>query len=119
MQFITYLMIGLVAGIFGGFFGLGGGVIMVPALIFFLGLTQHQAQGTSLAIMIPPIGLLAAWRYYAGGNVKVGIAIFACIGFFFGGYLGAVLAGHIPDYILKKCFGFLLLIVSLKMVFIK
>ena len=108
---------GLVAGIAGGFFGLGGGVILIPALLFFFGLTQHQAQGTSLAIMIPPIGLLAALKYYYSGNVNVKIAVFACIGFFFGGYIGAYFAHSIPDTVLKKIFGVLMMCISLKLIF--
>ncbi|NQT23591.1 MAG: sulfite exporter TauE/SafE family protein [Candidatus Omnitrophica bacterium] len=117
MQLIAYVLVGLAAGIASGFFGIGGGIIMIPAFLFLFGLTQHQAQGTSLAIMIPPIGLLAAMRYYRAGNVKVSIAIFACIGFFFGGYLGAVLANHIPGPMMKKVFGVLMMIISVKLIF--
>jgi len=117
MQWILYVLVGLGAGIAGGFFGIGGGIIMIPAFLFLFGLTQHQAQGTSLAVMIPPIGLLAALRYYKSGNVNISIAIFACIGFFFGGYIGAVLANHIPALIMKKGFGVLMMIVSLKLIF--
>ena len=80
-MWIAYLLLGVVAGVAGGFFGIGGAVIIIPALIF-LGLTQHQAQGTSLAILLPPIGLLAVWQYYLKGNVKINIALLVCLGFF-------------------------------------
>ena len=73
-------------------FGIGGGAILIPALVFIFGLTQHQAQGTTLAILVPPIGLLAALRYYQSGNVKLSIAAFVCIGFFIGGLIGANIA---------------------------
>ena len=119
MTWPLYLLIGLSAGITAGFFGLGGGVILIPAFVFLLGLSQHEAQGTSLAVMIPPIGLLAALRYYSAGNVKMGIAVFACIGFFFGGYIGATLVQHVPESVLKKVFGVLLMVISFKLILSK
>lgn len=111
-----YIILGLVGGIFGGMFGLGGGLIIVPGLVFLAGLSQHQAQGTNLAAMLPPIGLLAALRYYHGGNVKLNIVGFLCLGFFVGGLFGANLAHNIPDFILKRAFGIVLLLVSVKMI---
>jgi uncharacterized protein len=119
MNNIMLIIVGLVAGIFGGMFGIGGATILVPALVFIFGLSQHQAQGTTLAALVPPIGLLAAWRYYQSGNVKMGIAGLICIGFFIGGWLGASLIQGIPDQLLKKMFGVFLLLVSLKMIFAK
>ena len=85
MSNLICILLGLIAGTLSGIFGIGGGIIIIPGLIFLLGLTQHQAQGTTLAIMIPPIGLLAAWRYWQAGNVKIALAGFVCIGFFIGG----------------------------------
>jgi uncharacterized protein len=117
MNQLLYIVLGLVAGVFGGIFGIGGGIILIPALVFFFGLTQHQAQGTTLAILIPPIGLLAALKYYYSGNVKLGMAAFICLGFFIGGYFGASLIQNLPDLLLKKLFGVFLLMVSLKMIF--
>jgi uncharacterized membrane protein YfcA len=115
MNQFLYIILGLVAGIFGGMFGIGGGTILIPAMVYLLGLTQHQAQGTTLAIMIPPIGLLAAWRYWQAGNVKISMAGFICLGFLFGGLLGAHFADRISDPMLKKVFGGYLLIIAVNM----
>lgn len=111
-----YLILGLFAGSLSGLLGIGGATIIIPALIYLFGLTQHQAQGTTLAIMVPPIGLLAALRYYYSGNVNICIAVYICIGFFIGGLIGAIFAHSIPDSILKRIFGFFLLVVSIKMI---
>jgi len=119
MSQLVYILLGLVAGIFGGMFGIGGATVLIPALVFFFGLTQHQAQGTTLAIMIPPIGLLAAWRYWQAGNVKLSMAGFICLGFFVGGLFGASLIHHVPDPMLKKLFGVFLFLVSMRMIFFK
>lgn len=116
MQILYLLLLGLIAGIASGFLGIGGGVIIIPALVFLFGLTQHQAQGTTLALMIPPIGLLAALKYYAEGNVKVSIAVFICVGFFLGGYIGASFVQKIPDAVLKRVFGIAMFILSIKMI---
>lgn len=119
MTYMLYIILGLVAGVFGGLFGIGGGTILIPALVFLFGLTQHQAQGTTLALMVPPIGLLAAWSYWRAGNVKISMAAFICMGFFIGGLIGAQYANKIPDPLLKKIFGVYLMFVSLQMIFSK
>ena len=116
MNQILYLGLGLIAGIFSGIFGIGGGVILIPAMVYLFGLSQLQAQGTTLAVMIPPIGLLAAWRYWQSGNVKIAMAGFICFGFLFGGLIGANLIQGVPDPMLKKLFGVFLLLVSLRMI---
>lgn len=116
MSQALYIILGIVAGIFGGMFGIGGGTILIPALVFLFGLSQHQAQGTTLAIMVPPIGLLAALRYYYSGNVKLGMAGFICLGFFLGGLIGANIVQNLSDPILKKLFGVFLLFVSIEMI---
>ena len=113
---LAYIALGLTAGVFSGFMGLGGGILLTPVLVYIFGLTQHQAQGTSLAVMIPPITLLAALRYYYSGNVKLNIALFIALGFVLGGLLGAHLVQNIPDMLLKKIFGFILLLVAVKMI---
>jgi len=114
-MWILYLVLGLSAGVAGGFLGIGGGAILVPALVYLAGLTQHQAQGTTLALMVPPIGLLAAWKYYSAGNVKLSIAALVCAGFFVGGLIGATYANKIPDILLKRIFGVFLLVVGIYM----
>ena len=119
MNIILYILLGLLTGILSGMFGLGGGIIVIPALVLIFGLSQHLAQGTTLAMMIPPIGLLAAWTYYSKGFVNLKIAGLLCLGFFFGGLLGAKLVVGLPDLVLRKIFGFALLLISLKMILAK
>ncbi len=114
-----YILLGLVAGALSGLVGIGGGIVIIPALIYFFGFTQHQAQGTTLALMVPPIGLLAAWTYYAQGHVDLKIAGFICLGFLVGGYFGGKLAVTIPAALMQKVFGGFLLLISLKMLFAK
>jgi len=116
---ILYLAIGLVAGALSGLMGIGGGIIIVPALVLLFGFSQHLAQGTTLALMVPPIGLLAAWQYYKQGYVDLKVAAFVCIGFFIGGLLGAKFATAISDQLLRKIFGVVLLLASLKMILTK
>jgi hypothetical protein len=112
----VYIALGLGAGIASGFLGIGGGSILIPVLVYIFGLTQHQAQGTTLALMVPPIGLLAAWRYYIAGNVKLNMAAFICIGFLAGGLIGAILVHKVPAAALRKIFGVSLFLVSIKMI---
>jgi uncharacterized membrane protein YfcA len=116
---INYLMLGLITGLLGGLLGIGGATIVVPALVFLFGFTQHEAQGTILAAMIPPIGLLAAIKYYQSGHVKLWPAALIALGFFLGGYFGARIVDYIPDLALKRMFGVFLLLVSLRMMFVK
>lgn len=117
VNIILYLLLGLFAGIISGLIGIGGGIIIVPALVYLFGLTQHQAQGTTLALLVPPIGLLAAWTYYKHGYVNLTIAGFVCLGFFVGGLLGAKIAVGLSNVILRRVFGFALLLVGLYMIF--
>ncbi len=116
MQQALYIGLGVIAGIFGGMFGIGGGTILIPVLVYLFGLTQHQAQGTTLAIMVPPIGLLAALRYYYSGNVKLEMAAFICLGFLIGGLLGAHLIQGVSDTNLKRLFGIYLAFISVRMI---
>jgi len=112
---LLYIALGLVAGILSGLIGIGGGVIIVPALVFLYGFSQHQAQGTTLALMVPPIGLPAAWTYFKQGQVQFEVAILICVGFFMGGFLGAKLATGISNVMLERVFGVAMLIVAGKM----
>jgi uncharacterized membrane protein YfcA len=117
MQIFLLLLLGLAAGVFSGLVGVGGGIIIVPALVFIFGFTQHQAQGTTLALLVPPIGILAAWQYYKQGFVDVKIAGLICLGFLIGGLFGAKIATALSNDILQKIFGGVLLLVSIKMIF--
>lgn len=116
---VSFLILGLAAGILSGMLGIGGGILLVPAMVFLVGMTQHRAQGTTLALMVPPIGLLAAWTYWKQGYVDIKVAAIICVGFFFGGLIGAKLAGLINGALLKKLFGVVMLITALKMILSK
>jgi uncharacterized membrane protein YfcA len=107
----------VVAGIFSGLIGIGGAIIIIPALVLLFGLSQHTAQGTTLALMVPPIGLLAALAYYKQGFVDLKIAAFICIGFFIGGLIGANVATELSDVVLRRVFGVVMFLAAIKMIF--
>jgi uncharacterized membrane protein YfcA len=107
--------IGIVTGAMAGMLGIGGAIIMIPALVFFLGFSQQMAQGTSLAVMLPPIGILAAYNYYKAGQVNIKYALILAGCFLIGSYFGSKLALNLPQATLKKIFGVLLLLVAAKM----
>ena len=111
-----YLILGLAAGTLSGLIGIGGATVIIPALVLLFGMTQYMAQGTTLAMMVPPIGILAAWMYYQKGYVDLKVAGIMCIGFFIGGLFGAKLAVGIPENILRRIFGVFLLVISLRMI---
>ena len=117
VQILLFLLLGLVAGVLSGLVGIGGGTIIIPTLVFLFGFTQRKAQGTTLALMVPPIGILAAWTYYKQGFVDIRAAVFIVLGFFLGGLLGARVAVGIPDAMLRKVFGVYLLVVAAQMFF--
>jgi len=119
MHNLLYILLGLIAGVLSGLIGIGGGVIIVPALIFLFGLSQHEAQGTTLALLVPPIGLLAALTYYRNGYVDLKIAALICAGFFFGGLVGARFATSMSNAVLERTFGIALLLIALKMIIAK
>ena len=114
---ILYLLVGVLAGVFSGLIGIGGGVIIVPLLVFFFKLSQHQAQGTTLALMVPPIGLLAAATYYKQGYVDLKVAALVAAGFFVGGLLGSKFAVGLSNATLEKVFGIALTLIGLRMIF--
>lgn len=113
MIYIAYVLWGIAIGIVSSMIGLGGGVIIVPSLIWLFGLTQHQAQGTSVALMIPPIGLLAAYKYWLHGNVILPIAVCGAIGFFCGGYFGAEIALWLNPLQMRRIFGIVLISIGI------
>ncbi len=113
---LLLVLIGLSAGLVGGSLGVGGGIVIVPALMFLFGYSQHQAQGTSLAFMLPPIGILAAYNYYKEGHIDIKVALILCIAFVAGGYIGSLVSIHLPAKTLKKIFGFFMLFVAIKMI---
>lgn len=116
LNLLLCVLIGLGAGILSGLIGIGGGVIVVPALVYIFKMPQHYAQGTTLAMLVPPIGILAAYTYYRQGYVNLKFAAFIALGFFLGGLLGAKLAVHLPNEVLKRIFGFAMLLIALKMI---
>lgn len=119
MEGLLYVLLGILAGMLSGLIGVGGGVIIVPALIFLFGLSQHQAQGTTLALMVSPIGLPAAWTYYKQGDVDVAAALLISVGFIFGGYWGAKWATGLPNIMLERIFGVAMLLIGIKMLLAK
>lgn len=119
MKEVLYIGLGLLAGTLSGLFGIGGGTILIPGLVFLAGLSQHEAQGTTLGIMLLPIGLLAVMRYYQAGHVHLYIAAFICAGFLIGGLIGANFAESLPTLVLRRAFGSFLLVVSLYTIFAK
>lgn len=119
MQIWLLILVGLAAGVLSGLLGIGGGIVIVPCLVWIFGLSQHSAQGTTLALMVPPIGLLAAWAYYRQGYVDLKIAALVGLGFFFGGLLGASFAANIDDILLRRMFGMLMLFTAIKLILSK
>jgi hypothetical protein len=116
MHGFEFILLGLLVGIMSGVMGIGGAVFIVPALVYIFGWQQHMAQGTTLAMLVPPIGILAAWRYYQAGHVDFRVAGLMCLGFLVGGYFGGIFANQLPADTLRKVFGGALLLISLKMI---
>ena len=115
-QLILIIIIGLLAGFIGGSLGVGGGIIIVPALLFLMGFSQHEAQGTYLAVLLFPVGLLGVINYYKHGYVHFKFAIILIVAFLAGSYLGSLLAVNLPEKLLTKLFGIFMLLVSIKMI---
>jgi uncharacterized protein len=119
---LILLTIGLVAGMLGGMVGVGGGIVIVPALVYFLGFSQHTAQGTSLGLIMLPVGILGFLQYYyscqkAGTPINFYVIGILAIAFVVGSFFGSKMALSIPQDMLKKCFAILLVIVAIKMLF--
>lgn len=109
------ILVGLIGGTLSGLTGLGGGFIMVPLLVYLYGMSQHAAQGTSLAVLLPPLGVFAFMHYYRNGHVDVTVAVLVAIGFVFGGYLGGWTAQLVPGAVLRKGFAVVLAVLAVDM----
>lgn len=114
---LLLLLLGFAAGLLSGLVGIGGGIVLVPALIYFLGTNQKTAQGTTLLILMLPVGILAVLNYYKQGYVNYKFSLLLAAGFVLGGYFGSKLSLALPDAILKKVFAGVLLLIALKMMF--
>jgi uncharacterized membrane protein YfcA len=117
MIILSYLLLGVAVGVLSGMIGIGGGIIIVPSLVYFAHMSQHKAQGTSLAALILPIGIFAAYEYFKAGNMDIKAGLLIAAGFALGGYFGGLWAQQIPDFALRKVFAVILFLVSVKMFF--
>jgi uncharacterized protein len=116
LQMILILvLIGLASGMLSGLVGVGGGIIIVPALVFFLGFTQHQAQGTSLGLLLLPVGILAVLNYYKQGYIDIKVVVIMSIAFVLGGWLGSKLSLVLSEVLIKRIFAVVLLYAAFKM----
>ena len=117
---VWLLLIGFLGGVLSGSMGVGGGVIMVPMLVFILGMSQHEAQGTFLGMMIPPLAAFSAYNYWKAGHINWKYALILMITFSLGSYVGSYLANYyISGSTLKKLFGIIMLVTSLKLILSK
>ncbi|MCB0819576.1 MAG: sulfite exporter TauE/SafE family protein [Bacteroidetes bacterium] len=116
---ITLLVIGLFAGFASGMVGIGGGVVIVPALVYFLHLSQHEAQGVSIGMLLMPVGFLAAYNYYKSGNFHFSYSVLIGVTFVLGAFLGSKVSLRIDEVLMKRIFGIVMLLLSIKMIFSK
>ncbi|MFN4182484.1 MAG: TSUP family transporter [bacterium] len=117
MIFFFYILLGIGAGSLSGLLGIGGGLLLVPALSILFHFSQHQAQGTSLAVLLLPLGILGVWEYYRNGHIQIPVALAIALGFIVGAYFGATLSTHISSLYLRKIFGVFLFLVSFYYIF--
>ncbi len=115
MTWALVALLGLVAGVVSGLFGVGGAIVIIPGLVMLTKLPQHTAHGTSLAALLLPVGLLGALEYYKRGQVNIAYAAIIAVGLLIGAYFGARLAGTMSDAMLRKAFGIFLLLISVKL----
>jgi uncharacterized protein len=109
-----YLLLGLFVGALSGVVGTGGGILIVPVLVFGFHMSQHKAQGTSMGALLAPIGALAFWEYYKAGNVDLKAALLIAVGFLIGGYFGGLWAQRISAIVLQRVFGGLLVLIGIR-----
>ncbi len=114
---LQFVLLGLAAGVLSGLLGIGGAIIIIPSLVYIFGFPQHRAEGTTLALMIPPIGILAVIPFFRRGLVDVQAAALICLGFLIGGFLGGKIAVGLSGPVLQKVFAVLLLGIAAKMLF--
>lgn len=114
-QILILIILGLIAGALSGFVGVGGGIIIVPALIYFMGMNQMQSQGISLAVLMMPVGILGVMNYYQAGHIKFNYALLIAVGFVAGSYFGSKYALKLPEHKIKFIFGLLILVVAIQM----
>ena len=114
---LIVIIIGIAAGILGGLVGVGGGLVIVPGLVFFLGMSQHTAQGTSLGLIMLPVGILGVLHYYKQGHVDFKIVAVLAIGFLAGSYFGSKIALSLPQETIKKVFAIFMIVIAIKMLF--
>lgn len=113
------IIVGLAAGMLSGLIGVGGGIIIVPALIYILGFSQKGAQGTSLGLLMLPVGILGVINYYRNGYIDYKIVLLLAFGFLVGSFFGSKLALSMPQAMLKKIFAFILIGVALEILFVE
>lgn len=116
-EILILVCIGLAAGAFSGMFGIGGGLVMVPAMVFFLAMSQHSAQGTSLGVLVIPVAAMAAYNYYQQGELNVKYALIIALTFMIGGYFGSKISLGMSQLMLKRIFGVVMLIMAIKLIF--
>lgn len=116
---VILILVGILSGLLAGIFGVGGAIIVIPALVFILGFSQHDAQGTSLAFMLPPVGILATWNYWKEGHVNWKTALILSLTFVVGSWLGSHFSINMSDKLLRRLFGVLMILVAIKMIFSK
>jgi len=114
---IIIILVGIAAGMLGGMVGVGGGIIIVPALIYFLGFSQMEAQGTSLGLILLPVGILGVMQYYKQGHVDFRVVFILAAGFILGSLFGSKISLSLPQDTVKKIFASLLIIIAIKMIF--
>ncbi len=115
MEIVILLFVGLLAGVISGFLGIGGGIVIIPALVYLLGYSQQNAQGTSLGLLLPPIGILAVLNYHKAGFVNIKAAAIMCVTFIIGSYFSSKVVVDLPEAIIKKIFGVFLLFYAIKL----
>lgn len=114
---LILILVGIAAGMLSGLVGVGGGIIIVPALVYFLAFSQKMAQGTSLGILLLPIGILGVIQYYKGGYIDMRVVVIISLAFLFGSYFGSKIALSLPQETVKKVFAILMLLIAVKMLF--